>query len=156
MGWVLKITPLYCVEAEKAMAPYSTILTWKISWMKEPSRLQSMGSLRVGHGWETSLSLFTFMYWRRKWHITPVFLPGESQERGRGAEGKPGELLSIGSLRVEQNWSDLAAAALCGAHCLYYIWRHLLPKTFYYSNPLSRLFVSLCIGWKFSHLFLVS
>ena len=39
----------------------------------------SMGSLRVGHNWATSLSLFTFMHWRRKWQPTPVFLPGESQ-----------------------------------------------------------------------------
>ena len=30
----------------------------------------------------TSLSLFTFMHWRRKWQPTPVFLPGESQGRG--------------------------------------------------------------------------
>ena len=45
-------------------------------------RLQSMGSLRVGHGWATSLSLFIFMHWRRKWHPTPVFLPGESQGWG--------------------------------------------------------------------------
>ena len=45
-------------------------------------RLQSMGSLRVGHDWATSLSLFTFMHWRRKWHPTPVFLPGKSQGRG--------------------------------------------------------------------------
>ena len=34
---------------EKAMAPYSSTLAWKIPWMEEPSRLQSMGSLRVGH-----------------------------------------------------------------------------------------------------------
>ena len=44
--------------------------------------LPSMGSLRVGHNWATSLSLFTFMHWRRKWQPTPVFLPGESQGRG--------------------------------------------------------------------------
>ena len=44
--------------------------------------LQSMGSLRVRHDWATSLSLFTFMHWRRKWQLTPVFLPGESQGRG--------------------------------------------------------------------------
>ena len=37
--------------------------------------------LRVGHDWATSLSLFTFMHWRRKWQPTPVFLPGESQWR---------------------------------------------------------------------------
>ena len=68
--------------AEKAMAPHSSTLAWKIPWMEESGRLQSMGSLRVGHDWETSLSLFTFMHWRRKWQPTPVFLPGESQGRG--------------------------------------------------------------------------
>ena len=40
------------------------------------------GVRRVGHGWATSLSLFTFLHWRRKWQPTPVFLPGESQGRG--------------------------------------------------------------------------
>ena len=35
----------------------------------------------VGHDWVTSLSLFTFMHWRRKWQPTPVFLPGKSQRR---------------------------------------------------------------------------
>ena len=44
-----------------------------------PGRLQSVGSLTVGHNWATSLSLFTFMHWRRKWQPTPVFLPEESQ-----------------------------------------------------------------------------
>ena len=48
-------------------------------WTEEPGRLQSMGLLRVGHDWATSLSLFTFMHWRRQWQPTPVFLPGESQ-----------------------------------------------------------------------------
>ena len=47
-----------------------------------PGRLQSMGSLRVRHDWATSLWLFTFMPWRRKWQPTPVFLPRESQGRG--------------------------------------------------------------------------
>ena len=61
------------------MAPHSSTLAWKIPWMEEPPRLQSMGWLRVGHDWATSLSLFTFRHWRRKWQPTPVFLPGESQ-----------------------------------------------------------------------------
>ena len=65
--------------AEKAMAPHSSTLAWKIPWTEEPGRLQSMGSLRVGHDWATSLSLFTFMHWRSQWHPSPVFLPGESQ-----------------------------------------------------------------------------
>ena len=34
---------------EKAMAPHSSTLAWKIPWMEEPGRLQSMGSQRVGH-----------------------------------------------------------------------------------------------------------
>ena len=41
-----------------------------------------MGSLRVKHDGASSLSLFTFMLWGRKWQPTPVFLPGESQGRG--------------------------------------------------------------------------
>ena len=61
---------------------HSSTLTWKIPWMEEPGRLQSMGSLRVGQDWATSLSLFTFTHWRRKWQPTPVFLPRESQEWG--------------------------------------------------------------------------
>ena len=64
---------------EKAMAPHSSTLAWKIPWAKEPGRLQSMGLRRVGHDQVTSLSLFTFMHWRRKWQPTPVFLPGESE-----------------------------------------------------------------------------
>ena len=50
--------------------------------MEEPGGLQSMGSLRVRHDWAISLSLFTFVHWRRKWQPTPVFLPGESQGWG--------------------------------------------------------------------------
>ena len=61
------------------MAPHSSTLAWRIPWMEEPGGLQSLGSLRVGHDWATSLSLFTFMHWRRKWQPTAVFLPGESQ-----------------------------------------------------------------------------
>ena len=65
-------------HSEKAMAPHSSPLAWKMPWTEEPGRLQSVGSLRVGHNWATSLSFFTFMHWRRKWKPTPVFLPGES------------------------------------------------------------------------------
>ena len=89
------------------MVPHSSTLAWKIPWMEEPGRLQSMGSLRVRHDWATSLSLFTFMHWRRKWQPTPVFLPGESQ-------GQPGGLPSMGSHRAG-HWSDLATAAAAAA-----------------------------------------
>ena len=70
------------LDLPENMAPHSSTLAWKIPWTEEPGRLQSMGSLRVGHDWATSLSLFTFMHWRRKWQPTPVFLPGESQGWG--------------------------------------------------------------------------
>ena len=54
-----------------------------LEWGRGTGRLQSLGSRRVGLDWATSLSLFTFMHWRRKWQSTPVFLPGESQGLGR-------------------------------------------------------------------------
>ena len=90
---------------EKAMAPHSSTLAWKIPWTEEPGRLQSTGSLRVGHDWETSLSLFPFMHWRRKWQPAPVLLPGKSQGQ-RNLVG-----CHMGSHRVRHDWSDLAAAA---------------------------------------------
>ena len=89
------------------MAPHSSTLAWKIPWTEEPGRLQSMGSRRVGHDWTTSLSIFTFLHWRRQWQPTPVFLPGES--RGWGS------LVGChlwGSHRVRHNWSNLTAAVV--------------------------------------------
>ena len=87
------------------MVTHSSTLAWKIPWTEEPGRLQFMGSLRVGYNWATSLSLFTFMHWRRKWQPTPVFLPGESQ----------GQRSLVGCRqwghRVGHDWSDLAVAA---------------------------------------------
>ena len=86
---------------EKAMAPHSSTFAWKIPWMEGPGRLQSMGSPRVGHNSATSLSLFTFMHWRRKWQLA-WRIPGT---------GEPGGLPSMGSHRVGHDWRDLAAAA---------------------------------------------
>ena len=74
------------------MATHSSTLAWKIPWMEEPGRLQSMGSQRVGHDGETSLSLYfmfkVYMYictctcmYKKHTHIhgtntynTPVFI----------------------------------------------------------------------------------
>ena len=104
-GLLVLNTSMYTPWVHKSMATHSSTLAWKIPWMEEPGRLQSMGSLRVGHDWASSLSLCTFMHWRRKWQPTPVFLPGESHWR------EPGGLTSMGSHRVGHDWSDLAAAA---------------------------------------------
>ena len=92
------------------MAPHSSTLAWKIPWTEEPGRLQSMGqpmgSLGVGHDWATmSLSLFTFMHWRRKWQPTPVENPRDGGAWWATVSG-------VAS-------SDLAAAAaatLCHEH----------------------------------------
>ena len=105
----LNFMSLFCItlqeEVEKAVAPHSSTLAWEIQWMEEPGRLQSVGLLRVRHDWADSLSLLTFVRWRRKWQPTPVFLP-----RVPGT-GVPGGLLSMGSHRVRHDWSDLAVAA---------------------------------------------
>ena len=52
---------------EKETATHSSILAWRIPWMEEPGRLQSMVSQRVGHDWATSLSL----YWLPKPKSSP-------------------------------------------------------------------------------------
>ena len=93
------------------MEPHSSTLAWKIPWTEDPGRLQSMGSLRVRQDWVTSLSLFTFMHWRRKWQPTPVFLPGESQ----GWRSLVG--CCLWGRRVGHNWSDLVAAAAAITQC---------------------------------------
>jgi len=89
---------------EKGMATHSSILAWRIKWTGEPERLQSTGSQRVGHDWETNTTTGCFGLpgnsagkkihpqcgrpgfhpwvgktpWRRAWQPTPVFWPGES------------------------------------------------------------------------------
>ena len=55
---------------EKAMAPYSSTLAWKIPWAEEPGGLQSMGLLGVRHDWATSLSLFTLC--TGEWNGNPL------------------------------------------------------------------------------------
>jgi len=116
---------------DKAMATHSSTLAWKIPQTEEPGRLQSMESLRVRHNWATSLSLFTFMHWRRKWQPTPVFLPGESQ----GRWGLVGCHLwgRTESDTNKSDWSNLAAAAAEFAQT--YV--HWVSDVFQLSHPLS-------------------
>ena len=93
---------------------HSSTFAWKIPWTEESGRLQSMQLLRVGHDWTTSLLLFTFMHWRRKWQPTPMSLPGESQGRGSLVGCR------LWGCRVGHDWSDLAAACshLLSALCV--------------------------------------
>ena len=79
------------------MAPHSSTLAWKLPWMEEPGRLQSMGWRRVGHDSATSLSLFTFHFHALEKEIATHSsvlawrIPGT---------GEPGGLPSMGSQRV--------------------------------------------------------
>ena len=86
------------------MAPHSSTLAWKIPWMEEPGGLQSMRSLKVGHDWVTSLSLFTFHALEKEMvthsSVLAWRIPGT---------GEPGGLPSMGSHRVRHYWSDLEA-----------------------------------------------
>ena len=115
---------IYRCFPEKAMAPYSSTLAWKIPWTEEPGRLQSMGSQRVGHNWATSLSLFTFTHWRRKWQPAPVLswrIPGT---------GEPDGLPSMGLHRVGHDWRDLAAGASMLLQVLsfhFFLWLSRIP-----------------------------
>ena len=87
------------------MAPHSSTLAWKILWMEEPSRLQSMGSLRIGCDFTFT---FTFHFHAMEKEMAthssvPAWrIPGT---------GEPCGLPSMGSHRGGHDWSDLAAAA---------------------------------------------
>ena len=85
---------------EKAMAPHSSTLAWRIPWMEEPGGLQSMGSLRVGHD-----SDFTFTF---HFHALEKEMATHSRRMGALAwripgTGEPGGLPSLGSYRVGHN-----------------------------------------------------
>ena len=83
------------------MAPHSSTLAWKIPWMEEPGRLQSMRSLRVRHDWAASLSCIGEGN-SNPLQCSCLEIPGM---------GEPGGLPSMGLHRVEHDWSNLAAAA---------------------------------------------
>ena len=85
--------------AEKAMAPNSSSLAWKIPWMEEPGRLQSMGSHRVRHE-QLSDCTFTFHF-----HALEKEMATHSSVlawRIPGT-GEPGGLSSMGSHRVRHD-----------------------------------------------------
>ena len=109
----------YTCMSEKAMAPHSSTLVWKIPLTEEPGRLQSMGSLEsdttewlhfhfslscIGEGNGNPLRVLA---WR---------IPGM---------GEPGGPPSMGLHRVGHDWSDLAAAAAAHMYVATYIHKYL-------------------------------
>ena len=114
------------------MATHSSTLAWKIPRTEEPGRLHSMGSLRVRHNWATSLSLFTFMHWRRKWQPTPALLPGEPQGWGAWWVAVYGVAQSRTRLkRLSSSSSSSSSWELCVLILLVY------PERGYVSHTLS-------------------
>ena len=87
------------------MATHSSTLAWKIPWMEEPGRLQSMGSL------SRTLSDFTFTF---PFHALEKEIATHSSVLAWRIPGigEPGGLPSMGSHRVRHDWSDLAIAII--------------------------------------------
>ena len=79
------------IGKQKAMAPHSSTLAWKIPWMDEPGRLQSMGSLRVGHDFPFTFHFpalekemathFSVLAWRILGTVEPGGLPSMGSHR---------------------------------------------------------------------------
>ena len=109
----LKVVDPDLTGGYQAMAPHSNTLAWKIPWTEEPGRLQSMGWLRVGHGWATSLSLFTLHF-----HALEKEMATHSSVLAWRIPGmgEPFGLLSMGSHRVGHDWNDLTAAVVDKRH----------------------------------------
>ena len=79
--------------SEKAMAPHSSTLAWKIPWTEEPGSAVP-GVAASGTRLSSFAFTFNFHHWRRKWQPTPMFLPENPRD------GEPGGLPSMGSHRV--------------------------------------------------------
>ena len=93
-----KIAHQSSYSVEKAMAPHSSTLAWKVPWTEDPGRLQSTGSLRVGHDWVTSLFFFHFHALEKEMathsSVLAWRIPGT---------GEPGGLPSMGLHRVRHD-----------------------------------------------------
>ena len=105
--------------SEKAVATHSSTLAWKIPWTEQPGRLQSMGSQRVRHDWATSLSLFTFMHWRRKWQTTQCSCLENPRDGGARWAAVYG---------VAQSWTQLKRISSSSSSSKIYVQTQLLDK----------------------------
>ena len=127
---ILPVLNIISALLEKAMETHPNTLPWKISWMEEPGRPRSMGSLRVGHDWATSLSRIG------AGNGNPLQCSCLENPRDGGACGPHG---------VRHNWSDLAAATAV----LYY----LLSVFLWYTPVVLHCFLTLsCYRILLAHL----
>ena len=109
-----------------AMAPHSSTLAWKIPRVEEPGGLQSIGSLRVGHNWETSLSLFTFHF-----HALEKEMATHSSVLAWRIPGtrEPGGLLSMGSHRVGHDWIWLSSSSSSSNIHITMLFSYIIPPS---------------------------
>ena len=113
------------------MATHSSTLAWRTPWTEEPGRLQSIGSLGVGHNWATSLSLFTFMHWRRRWQPLQCSCLENPRDRGAWWAAVYG---------VAQSWTWLkrlssSSSSSSSIYCKYFLPAGFLP--FYFLDNIS-------------------
>ena len=101
---------------EKARAPHSSTLAWKIPWKEQPGGLQCMGLLSVRHDWVTSFSLFAFMHWRRKWQPTQCFFLESPRDRGA---------LWAAFCGVTQSWTRLRRLSSSSSNMITFFSFHL-------------------------------
>ena len=104
LGWpcclIAKYVRIFVTPWTKKMATHSSTLAWKIPWMEEPGRLQSMGSKRVRHDWANSLSFFLCFLLEKEMATHSSVLTW----RILWTEGPDG-LQSMGLQRVRHNWA---------------------------------------------------
>ena len=102
---------------EKAMAPHYSTIVWKIPGTEEPGGLQSMGLLRVRHDWATSLSLFTFIHWRR--HGNPLQYSCLENPRDGRAWWAAVSGVAQSQTQLKQVSSSSSSSMLCSQFHLY-------------------------------------
>ena len=98
------------------MAPHSSTFAWKIPWMEEPGRLQSMGSQRVGHNWAASLSRIG------EGNGTPLQCCWLENPRDGGAWWAA--VCGVAQSQTWLKWFSAAAAAVC-----FIPWSSCMPHT---------------------------
>jgi len=93
------------------LAPHSSTLAWKIPWMEEPGRLQSMGSLRIGHNWAERLHFHFPLSCIGEGNGNPLQCSCLENPRDGGAWWAAVSEVA----QSRQDWIDLAAAAAAAA-----------------------------------------